>query len=179
MSCGILVQIGTHCWFLWKPLSSSWQHLVLHPFLIVINFGYLAKIVTAETAFQNEKLDKEIYMEGSQGMSDRKRWIHHFKQVHLQPCFSGKTVLQKAVKILKNLAFLEGNANPCLSIKKSAKGIVFVALYVNCSILVGNDDALYHAIRSLNNTSWSLKVVEGLWDYVSCERKISKDKKRA
>ena len=49
---------------------------------------------------------------------------------------------KKADKILKNLGFVGGNVDPCLYVNKSAKGIVYVALYVDDKLMVGNIAAL-------------------------------------
>ena len=57
--------------------------------LMVILFGYSAKIVNVETAFLYVELDEEIFMECSQGISDRRKQLHHFVQVHL-PCSSSE-----------------------------------------------------------------------------------------
>ena len=85
----------------------------------------------------------------------------------------------KAVKILKNLGFIGGNIDPCLYIKKSAKGVVYAALYAKDNLMVGNIKAIAVAITALKNNGQILNVMEGLQDCLSCEIKFSKDKMRA
>ena len=67
----------------------------------------------------------------------------------------------------------KGNDNPCLYVKKSAKGVVYVALYVDDSLMVGNIEA-----KDREN-GLVLEIMERLQDYLSYEIKFSTDKKRA
>ena len=95
--------------------------------------------------------------------------------MHLQPCSSRKAGLQKAIEILKNFGFVGGNVCPCLYVKKSAKGIVHVALYIDDNLMVGIIEAIDNAISAHKH---NLKVMEGLLDYLSRKLKFSEDKKR-
>ena len=63
--------------------------------------------------------------------------------------------------------------------KKSAKGIVHVALYVNDNLMIGDIAAIDNAIGALKNKGLVLKIVKGLQDYLSCKIKFFVDKKRA
>ena len=86
--------------------------------------------------------------------------------------------MQKAIEIL-NLGFVGGNVDPCLYVKKSAKGVVYIALYVNNNLMIGDMAAIDDAISALKNIRIVLKVMEGWQHYLSCEIKFSNDKKRA
>ena len=86
---------------------------------------------------------------------------------------------KKAVKILKNARFVKDHVDPCLYFKKSAKGEVYIALYVNDNLMVGNMKAIDETIAALKNNGLVLKVVQGLQDYLSCEIKVSENKQRA
>ena len=79
---------------------------------------------------------------------------------------------------MKSSVFIGGNINPYLYVKKSAKGIVYVALYVGNNLMVGDIAAIDKAIEALKNKGLVLKVVEGL-DYLSYEIKFSNDKNQA
>ena len=96
---------------------------------MVIHFEYSAKIVNMETAFLYRELEEEIYMECPQGTSD----VGKDDCIILSKCIyclvqEARQYHKKAIKILKNLGFIRGNVNPCLYVKKSAKGLVYVAL---------------------------------------------------
>ena len=59
-----------------------------------------------------------------------------------------KQYYKKAIEILKNLGFIGGNVNPCLYIKKSAKGIVYIAFYVDSYLMVGDIKAINNDINN-------------------------------
>ena len=59
------------------------------------------------------------------------------------------------------------------------KGIIYVALYVDDNLMIGDSAMIDDAILALKNKGLVLKTVEGLQDYLSCKIKISKDKKCA
>ena len=56
---------------------------------------------------------------------------------------------EKAVKILKKLGFVGGNVDPSLYVKMSEKGMVYVALYVDDDLMLGDIEAINEAITSL------------------------------
>ena len=58
------------------------------------------------------------------------------------------------------------------------KGIVYVALYIDNNLMIGDKTAIIDAM-ALKNKGLVLKVVEGLQDYLSCEIKFSENKKHA
>ena len=60
--------------------------------------------------------------------------------------------------------------------KKCAKGVVYIALYVDDNLMVGNTRVIYEEIEA---NGFVIKVVEGLQDYLFCKVKFSLDKKRA
>ena len=64
-------------------------------------------------------------------------------------------------------------------VKKSVKGLLYIALYVDNNLMVGDVKAIDDAISALKNNGLVLKVMEGLQDYLSCKIKFSKDKKSA
>ena len=62
---------------------------------------------------------------------------------------------------------------------KSAKGIVYVDLYVDNDLMVGDIATINDAIEALKNKGLVLKIVEELHDYLYCKTKFSNDKKCA
>ena len=86
---------------------------------------------------------------------------------------------KKAVKNLKNLEFVGGNVYPCLYVNKSAKGIVYVALYIDDNLMVGDVKAIDDMTAALKKNGLVVEVMEGLQDYLFCEIKFSEDEKRA
>ena len=147
---------------------------------MVLHFGYSSKIVGIKTAFLYGDLEEEIYMECPKGMSDVKK----DDCIILNKCIYGlvQAVCQyhkKVIKILKSFGFIGGNIDPCLYVKKSAKGIVYVAFYLDDNLMIGNSATIDEAILALKNKGLVLKIMEGLQDYLSCKIKISNDRKHA
>ena len=148
--------------------------------LMVLHFGYLAKIINVETTFLHGDLEEEIFMECPQGMSNIKKDNY----IILNKCIYGLVQVawqyyKKAIEILKNSDFIGGTIDPCLYVKKSAKDVVYVALYVDDNLMIGDITTIDDAIKALKCKGLVLKIVEGLQDYLSCEMKLSEDKKRA
>ena len=83
------------------------------------------------------------------------------------------------MEILKSSGFEGGSIDPCLYVKMSAKGIVYIALYVDDNLMIGDNAMIDDAILVLKNKGLLLKIMEGLKDYLSCKIKISEDKKHA
>ena len=74
---------------------------------------------------------------------------------------------KKAVEILESSGFVRGSIHPCLYVKKSANVIVYIALYVNDNLMIGDNDKIDDTIEALKNKGLVLKIVEGLQDYLS------------
>ena len=81
--------------------------------------------------------------------------------------------------MLKSSGFVGGSIHPCLCIKKSTKGIVYIALYVDDNLMIGDIATIDDAIEALKNKGLVLKIVEGLQVYFSYKIKFSNDKKLA
>ena len=86
---------------------------------------------------------------------------------------------KKDVKILKNSGFVGGSIDPCLYVKKSVKVIVYIALYVDDNLMIGDMATINNAIKAFKNKELVPKIVEGLQDYLSCKIMFFKGKKRA
>ena len=127
-------------------------------------FRYLAKIVDIKNAFLYGEHEEENYTAHPQGMSDIEKDV----------CVIFNKCICSLVNTTKSLQIL-----PCLYIKKTAKCIVYVALYIDDILMVSKVEAIDNATSTLKNNGLSLKVMEGLQDYLSCKIKFSKDKKRS
>ena len=55
-----------------------------------------------------------------------------------------------------------GKVDPCLYVKKSAKGVAYVALYIVNNLMIGDLVAIDDVISALKNNVLVLKIVEGL-----------------
>ena len=59
--------------------------------------------------------------------------------------------------------------DPCLYVKKSMKGVVYAALYVDDNLMVGDIAAIDNAIEALKSKGLVLKIMDGLQDYLPCK----------
>ena len=85
--------------------------------LMVLHFGYSSKIVNLEIIFLYRDLEEEIYMECPQDMSDMEK----DDCVILNKCIYGlvqaaRQYYKKAIKILKNLGFIDGKLQKSVSL---------------------------------------------------------------
>ena len=83
------------------------------------------------------------------------------------------------MKILKQIGFKSGNADPCLLTKKDEKGIVLIALYVDDCLCIGNKEAIDEKVEELKKKGLNLKVDKNLKDYLSCEIHFSSNRRSA
>ena len=149
--------------------------------LAMMIFRLSAKIVDAETAFPYGDLEEEIYMDCPEGLEGANK---QDDALLLQQCIYGlvqgaRQYHKKAVEILKRIGFTGGDVDPCLYMKKSKKGLVFIALYVDDNLMVSHPKAIVDAIEGMKKHGLILKVEDELNDYLSCEIKFSDDKKKA
>ena len=62
--------------------------------------------------------------------------------------------------------------------KKSTKGVVYIALDVHGNFSIGNPEEIDEAIEVLKENGLVLKIVVGLQDSFSCKVRFSVNKKR-
>ena len=53
--------------------------------------------------------------------------------------------------------------------RKNKSGVVYIAIWVNNSLLIGNNKAINATIDNMKREGLSLKIEENLDDYLSCE----------
>ena len=63
--------------------------------------------------------------------------------------------------------------------KRSEKGLVYIALYVDENLVVGHPEAIKQVIQDLRENGLILKIDNDLTDYLSCEIKFSDNRKSA
>ena len=68
--------------------------------------------------------------------------MHHFREEHLWPDASIRAIIKKVAEVLKKVDFIEDNVNPCLYMKKTKKGVVYLALNIDNNLFIGNPEAI-------------------------------------
>jgi transposase InsO family protein len=93
--------------------------------------GYDAMIMDIETAFLHGELEEEIYMECPEGMEDAKpgEVLRLIKTIYglVQ---SSRAYYKKFVKVARSIGLIPSQADPCVFVRKSDAGIVYVGMYV-------------------------------------------------
>ena len=128
------ITVCTRCVSSYANLSENYSPVVDNVtfcilLLMILHFGY--------STFLYGDLKEEINMKCPQGISHVKK----YGRVILNKCIydlvqAACQYYKKAVEILKSSGFLGGSIDPCLYVKKSAKGIVYVALYVDNNLMI-------------------------------------------
>jgi hypothetical protein len=136
-----------------------------------------AMIVDVETAFLHEVLEKgeEIYMDCPKGMVRQEdecllleKMIHGLVQ-------SARAYYKKFMAVLLEEGFIQSAADPCLYVRRDDMGVIYIAMYVDDCLCVGNDKAIRNAIVKIGK-HFKLKIKETLSDYLSCKILINKDR---
>ena len=148
--------------------------------LNMIYFGLSGKIVDVEIAFLYGELEEEMFMGCPPGMAG----IKDDDVLLLLKCIYGlvQAAIQyhkKFVTILRSIGFTGGDVDTCPFVRKSAKGICFVGIYVNNKLFLGHPAAIFETVSQLQNKGLVLKIENGFNGYLSCEIIFAKDRKKA
>lgn len=136
-------------------------------------------IIDVETAFLYGQLEEEIYMESPEGLE-----IEPDECVKLEKAIYGLVQAARQyyrffATTLKDLDFKVSLADPCLLTRQDARGIVYFAVWVDDSLVIGDKEAVVAAISDLEKKGLVLKITESLKDYLGCEITFDKDGKTA
>jgi hypothetical protein len=137
-----------------------------------------AMIIDVETAFLEGVLDVEIYMDLPKGLEEDPST----ECVKLEKAVYG--VVQAArqyyktfIGALRSVGFVGGYADPCLMMRKDHNGVVYVGIWVDDSLIVGDTAAIQATVRDLQETGFKLKTDGTLEDYLSCNITFDREKK--
>ncbi len=71
---------------------------------------------------------------------------------------------KKAIEVLHQIGFNGGKVDPCLFQIQYEKGFVFVAIYVDDNLIVGNHKVIEDTIEQLKKNGFVVKVEDDLRD---------------
>ena len=130
-------------------------------------FYLSAKIVDVETAFLYGDLEEEIIMDCPPGMFDAKP----NEALLLGRCIYGlvqasRKYHKKMTDILQGIGFVGGIIDLCLFVRKSLADIVYIALYVDDNLMIGNPKAIDEVISFLRKNNLVLKIQDKLTEYI-------------
>ena len=75
--------------------------------------------------------------------------------------------------------FTRFNFDPCLYMKQSTKGIIYIALHIDDNLMVWSHEANDEAVRLLQEYVLLLKVDDVLQDYLFSKVRFSQEMKKA
>ena len=138
--------------------------------IVMIIWKFAALIGDVETAFLNGVLGigEEIFMDCPEGMECEDDDCALLEKTIYGLVQSARAYFKKAVKVLIEIGFKQSAADPCLFVRRNELGIVFVAMWVDDCLFVGDKAAIDDAIKEFQK-HFNLKLEESLQDYLSCE----------
>ena len=152
---------------------------------IVKNFTGM--VVDIETAFLHGELKEEIFMdlpEGLKYMEGNKEVNEGMHCVELKKSIYGlvqaaREWWKKLKKTLETIGFKGGNVDPCVFHYRGPEGTVFVGLYVDDCLCIGDRNAIDFTVQGLKEQGLKVKVENDLSDYLNCEIHFSEGKSKA
>ena len=133
-----------------------------------IKWQLTSKIIDVETAFLHGNLDEEIYMNCPEGMPHELDECLLLQKTIYGLVQSARQYYKVFVQALKEIGFEGGFPDPCLWMRKSTKGIVILAIYVDDSYCCGHPEAIDEVIKLIKKKGFTVKVEDTLTDYLSC-----------
>jgi hypothetical protein len=147
--------------------------------IMMLTWNLKGKIVDIETAFLHGNLKEKIYMEIPKGMEAHENECLILKETIYGLVQSTIEFYKKLVLALKGCGFQGTSVNPCLWTKYTEHGIVFVGVYINDCLVIGNENSINDVINGLKSYKFGLKIANDLKDYLSCRILTDYERKTA
>ena len=141
--------------------------------LILYNLrNYDSRVIDVETAFLYGDLDEQIYLKIPQGL---KEYTDVPEETSLELNKSIYGLVQAARQwwkkftelLISKLDFMLSKVDPCLLYKESKHGMVYICLYVDDVLMVGDTAAIENAVQGIKST-YSIKDIGKMHEYVGC-----------
>jgi hypothetical protein len=135
--------------------------------------NYSTRVIDVETAFLYGNLEEEIYMKIPDGLQECAGAIEPNSCLKLNRSLYGlvqaaRQWWKRIVEVLTmQLGFILSPVDPCLLYKKDENGTVYLCLYVDDVLCIGNSKAIDEAIK-LIKTKYTIKEIGELHEYVGC-----------
>jgi hypothetical protein len=134
----------------------------------MLTWNLKGKIFDIETAFLHGNIKETIYMEIPKGMEANDNECLILKTTIYGLVQSAREFYKKLVLALKGCGFQGNSVNPYLWTKYTEHGIVFIVIYVNNCLMIGNENNINDVIDGLKTYKFGLKIANDLKDYLSC-----------
>ena len=126
---------------------------------IAAYFDYEIWQMDVKTAFLNGNLEEDVYMIQPEGFVDPnnakkicklKKSIYGLKQ-------ASRSWNIRFDEVIKGFGFRQNEEEPCVYKKASGSAVVFLILYVDDILLIGNDIPMLQSVKTSLNNSFSMK----------------------
>ena len=126
---------------------------------IAAYYDYEIWQMDVKTAFLNGNLSEDVYMTQPEGFVDPK---NAGKLCKLQKSIYGLKQASRSWnlrfdEVIKGFGFIKNEEEPCVYKKASGSALVFLVLYVDDILLIGNDIPMLDAVKSSLRKSFSMK----------------------
>ena len=108
-----------------------------------------ALVIDVDTAFLYGDLDEEIYMDLPEGLPGEANECLLLLKALYGLVQGARQWWKKFIEILKKIGFTGGYADPCLMVRRSANGFIFVSVYVDDNLCIGHRAALKEFVALL------------------------------
>jgi hypothetical protein len=126
---------------------------------ITAYFDYEIWQMDVKIAFLNGKLTEDVYMTQPKGFVDP---TNAEKVCKLQKSIYGLKQASRSWnlrfdEVVKGFGFIQSDEEPCVYKKASGSSVVFLILYVDDILLIGNDIPMLEAVKISLKNSFSMK----------------------
>ncbi len=100
----------------------------------------------------------------------------HLKRWYMVWCkASARAYYKKFMAVLLEEGFIQSAADPCLYVRWDDMGIIYIAMYVDDCLCMGDNKAIRNKIAKIGK-HFKLKIKETFLDYLSCKILFNKDR---
>ena len=139
--------------------------------IIYLILKYDSRIIDVETAFLNGDLEEQIFMKLPEGLSQVEN-VNEDSCCELEKAMYGlvqaaRQWWKQFVKFLESIGFKKSVIDPCLLFREDKNGTVYLGLYVDDVLLIGDSKAIDAAIKDVK-LKYSIKELGRMYEYVGC-----------
>ncbi len=178
VACGYSQVAGVDFTEIFSPVANDISFRIL--LILIVVYGFDSLIFDVETAFLLGDLKEEIFMDCPEGMDHEEDECLLLEKTIYGLLQSARYYFKKFESVLvKKMGFKQCPCDPCLFYRKNELGICIILCYVDDNLTAGHKAAIDQAIKEIKSHGFNLTIENELKDYLSCEIKFSKDKKKA
>ena len=178
VACGYSQIPGVDFTEFYAPVLSDVAFRVLLTLMLVNKYD--AMIMDVETAFLHGELEEEIFMDCPEGLEDAEdddalqlvKTIYGLVQ-------SSRAYYKKFVERAKSIGCVVSQADPCVLVRRTSAGVVYIGMYVDDCLLIGDRPVILETIELIKKTGFNVTVEGALTDYLSCEIRCNEGKTKA